>query len=163
MQYCMQLVDERPAETENGTVMTHTKIQRKAPSKPTRAKAPKPSPRAKRSIAIAAPQPINVADLRRHLGLSQEELARLTGYSTRSIAGWESRQQQLSASARQKLTETTRLTQALADLMPPNQLPNWLRTPNPAFEGQSPIQIIERGESDRLWQMIFQIDANVAN
>ena len=62
---------------------------------------------------------------------------------------------------KQKLTETQRLCTALAELMPPNTLGYWLRTPNPAFEGQSPIQILERGEPDRLWHMIFQIDANV--
>jgi len=51
----------------------------------------------------------------------------------------------------------------LAEIMPPAKLGEWLRTPNPAFECQSPIQVIERGESDRLWQMIFQIDTNVAS
>jgi hypothetical protein len=38
-----------------------------------------------------------------------------------------------------------------------------MRTPNPAFEGQSPIQVIERGEADRIWRMIIQIDSGVAN
>jgi Protein of unknown function (DUF2384) len=38
-----------------------------------------------------------------------------------------------------------------------------MRTSNPAFEGQTPIQVIERGEADRIWRMIFQIDAGVAN
>lgn len=58
---------------------------------------------------------------------------------------------------------TERLRAALAELMPPAKLDEWLRTSNPAFEGQSPMQLMERGESDRLWRMIFQIDANVAN
>jgi hypothetical protein len=56
-----------------------------------------------------------------------------------------------------------RLMAALSEILPPGQLGEWLRTPNPAFEGQPPLQVIERGESDRLWQMIHQIDANVAN
>jgi len=105
---------------------------------------------------------VSVKAVRERLGLSQEELGRVTGYSIRSIAGWEAGQA-LSAAARQKLTETDRLGAAVAELMPAGALGDWLRTPNPAFEGQSPIQIMERGESDRLWQMIFQIDANVAN
>ena len=105
---------------------------------------------------------IKVADVRKELGLSQEELARVTGYSTRSIAGWESGQM-LSDSARQKLTETDRLRAALAEIMPANTLGDWLRSPNDAFEGQTPLQVIERGEADRLWRMIFQIDAGVAS
>ena len=69
----------------------------------------------------------------------------------------------MSNSARQKLVETDRLRAALGEILPPNDLGEWMRTPNPAFEGQTPIQVLERGEADRLWQMIFQIDANVAN
>lgn len=105
---------------------------------------------------------IEVSTLRTEFGISQAELARVTGYSLRSIAGWESGKP-LSDSARQKLTETTRLRIALSELLSPDELGDWMRSSNPAFEGQTPIQVIERGESDRLWQMIFQIDANVAN
>jgi transcriptional regulator with XRE-family HTH domain len=94
--------------------------------------------------------------------VSQEELARITGYSIRAIAGWEAGKK-LSDAARQKVVETERLRAALAEIMPAGQLAEWLRTPNPAFEGQSPIQIIERGESDRIWRMILQIDSGVAN
>jgi DNA-binding transcriptional regulator YiaG len=106
---------------------------------------------------------ISVVEIRHGLGVSQEELGRVTGYSTRSIAGWEGGRQVLSDSARQKLVETDRLRAALAQIMPEEQLGDWLRAPNPAFEGQTPLQVIERGESDRLWRMIFQIDAGVAS
>ena len=105
---------------------------------------------------------IKVIEVRNKLGLSQIELARVTGYALRSIAGWE-RGKPLSDSARRKLAETDRLRAALSEIVPPNELGNWLRTPNSAFEGQSPIQVIERGEADRLWRMLFQIDAGVAS
>ncbi len=61
------------------------------------------------------------------------------------------------------MSDSERLRIALGELLQPDELGDWMRSPNPAFEGQTPIQVIERGESDRLWQMIFQIDANVAN
>jgi DNA-binding transcriptional regulator YiaG len=105
---------------------------------------------------------IKVTVLRSQLGLSQAELARVTGYSLRAIAGWESGKP-LSASARQKMIEAHRLREALAQIVRPDRLGLWMRTPNPAFEGQTPIQVIERGESDRLWRMIVQIDSNVAS
>lgn len=105
---------------------------------------------------------IKVTALRSELGLSQAELARVTGYSLRAIAGWESGKP-LSASARQKMIEAHRLRQALAQIIPPGGLGVWMRAPNPAFDGQTPIQVIERGESDRLWRMIVQIDSNVAS
>ncbi len=105
---------------------------------------------------------MRVAAVRTEMGISQEELARVTGYSTRSIAGWESGKV-VSDSARQKLAETNRLTAALTKIIGSQNLGEWMRTPNPAFEGQTPIQIMERGESDRLWRMIFEIDAGVAS
>ena len=114
-----------------------------------------------KSISSKGPK-IKVSVLRSRLGLSQTELARATGYSLRSIAGWESGKP-LSVSARQKMTEASRLREALAQIMAPDQVGQWMRTPNPAFEGQSPIQVMERGESDRLWRMIIQIDSNVAS
>ncbi|MCI0378681.1 MAG: XRE family transcriptional regulator [Gemmataceae bacterium] len=105
---------------------------------------------------------VKVGEVRNLLGVSQDELARITGYSIRAVAGWEAGKK-LSEAARQKLVETERLRAALTELMPAAELGEWMRTPNPAFEGQSPIQVIERGEADRIWRMIIQIDSGVAN
>jgi DNA-binding transcriptional regulator YiaG len=105
---------------------------------------------------------VKVGDVRRLLGVSQDELARITGYSIRAIAGWEAGKQ-LSEAARQKVVETERLRSALAEIVPSDELGEWMRTPNPAFESQSPIQVIERGEADRIWRMIIQIDSGAAN
>jgi transcriptional regulator with XRE-family HTH domain len=120
--------------------------------------------RAGARVALGIPKgvKIEVTQVRTQLGLTQVELARVTGYSLRSIAGWETGKP-LSGPARQKLIETDRLAAALSEILPPNGAGEWLRTPNPAFEGQTPIQIIERGETDRLWRMISQIDAGVAS
>jgi DNA-binding transcriptional regulator YiaG len=125
-----------------------------------RARKIKPAVYYRKAISQKMPT-IKVPVLRSELGLSQAELARVTGYSLRAIAGWESGKP-LSASARQKMIEAHRLREALAQIMPLERLGVWMRTPNPAFEGQTPIQVIERGESDRLWRMIVQIDSNVA-
>jgi hypothetical protein len=56
-----------------------------------------------------------------------------------------------------------RLLKALSEFMPAGEVGKWLREANEAFEGHSPLHLIEHGQSDRLWQMIHQIDANVAN
>jgi len=115
-----------------------------------------------RSRGLAPTAGVDVAAIRRLGGLSQAELARVSGYSTRSIAGWEAAAP-LTGAARRTMVELRRLFAALAELMPAGEVGNWLRNPNPSFDGMSPMHIIERGESDRLWEMIHQIDANVAN
>ena len=129
--------------------------------------------RATRSVTPAAVAPAgkgtvtgsvpDIGGVRDRLGLTQEELARAIGYSTRSVAAWQSGRQPLSPPAVLKLVEANRLGAALGQIMPSRQVGPWLRAPNPAFEGQTPLQVVERGESDRLWRMIHQIDANVAN
>jgi DNA-binding transcriptional regulator YiaG len=125
-----------------------SKVSRR-PSRPERGRTVDPEP--------------DVAQIRDLLALTQEDMARVLGYSTRSVAGWESGQQSVSASARLKLIETGRLARALAGLMPRAEVGAWLRTANSAFGGQMPMHLIELGQSDRLWQMIHQVDANVAN
>ena len=37
--------------------------------------------------------------------------------------------------------------------------PAWLDAPNPAFEGLKPLEVIERGQVDRLWQMVFLVES----
>jgi transcriptional regulator with XRE-family HTH domain len=112
--------------------------------------------------SIASSKALNVGELRHRFGISQSKLARITGYSVRAIADWESGKV-LSPAAKQKLTETDRLSKALSGLLPEKELNEWMSSPNPAFEGQTPIHIIERGETDRIWQMIFEIQAGVAS
>jgi len=35
----------------------------------------------------------------------------------------------------------------------------WLKEPNPAFDGSTPVQVIERGETDRIWRMIYELQS----
>jgi Antitoxin Xre/MbcA/ParS C-terminal toxin-binding domain len=52
-----------------------------------------------------------------------------------------------------------RLFDALSELVDPKAIASWLKTSNPSFEGSTPLQIIERGETDRLWRMIWQLES----
>jgi hypothetical protein len=40
-------------------------------------------------------------------------------------------------------------------------LGNWFRAPNLAFDGLKPVEVIERGESDRLWEMAYYLRSGV--
>ncbi|MDD5261768.1 MAG: DUF2384 domain-containing protein [Methylacidiphilales bacterium] len=57
------------------------------------------------------------------------------------------------------MTELERLFDALSKLVDAKNIGAWLNRSNPAFEGSTPLQIIERGESDRLWRMIYQLES----
>lgn len=53
--------------------------------------------------------------------------------------------------------ERQRLIEALAEVIEPESLAHWLQRPNKRFDGSAPLQVIERGETDRLWRMIWQL------
>lgn len=53
--------------------------------------------------------------------------------------------------------EIYRLLEALGDVVDKNSLGSWFQSPNEAFEGLKPIEVIERGEIDRLWIMVFEL------
>lgn len=49
------------------------------------------------------------------------------------------------------------LISALAEVMKRASIGPWLQTPNPAFDGLKPQEVIDRGEIDRIWAMIYDL------
>lgn len=92
-------------------------------------------------------------------GLTQPTVVRLSGYSPRSVASW-SKGVKATEPARRKFTELCRLLDALNGLIgSPAEMAGWLQEPNSAFEGSTPLQVIERGETDRIWRMIYTLES----
>jgi len=107
-----------------------------------------------------AAKPSLALQLRRQLQLSQPVFARLLPISVRTLASLESGTQPTQPVAR-KVTELVRLAGALKEVMKEAALGEWLQTPNEAFDGLKPLEVIERGESDRLWSMIYFLRSGV--
>ncbi len=103
-----------------------------------------------------------VGGVRIRLGLSRKLFSRLAGFSERAIADWESGKP-LSEPAVRRIKELERFRARLAEVVAAEAIPSWLDTPNPAFEGLKPLEVIERGEIDRLWNMIFYLESGVAS
>ena len=98
---------------------------------------------------------------RKNSGISIKLFSRLTGFSERAIAGWEAGEP-VSESAGRRLLEVERFHKRLAEVVKPESIPAWLDSPNEAFDGLKPIEVIERGEIDRLWNMIFYLESGIA-
>jgi hypothetical protein len=113
-------------------------------------------PRVRRAV------PTTVGALRQKFGLSRKVFSRLTGFSERAIAGWEAGAA-ISDSGLRRVREIERFQQRLAEVVSPEAIPHWLENPNEAFGGLKPLEVIERGEIDRLWDMIFYLEAGVAS
>jgi len=61
-----------------------------------------------------------------------------------------------------RLTELRRVIQALSEVIQKEALGPWMTQPNEAFDGLKPIEVIERGEVDRIWQMIYYVRSGVS-
>jgi DNA-binding transcriptional regulator YiaG len=102
-----------------------------------------------------------VAEVRQKLGLSRKIFSRLTGFSERAIANWEAGGKPDEPGMR-RIRETERFQSKLAEVVRAEEIPEWLDTPNDAFDGLKPLEVIERGEIDRLWNMIYYLESGVA-
>jgi transcriptional regulator with XRE-family HTH domain len=93
--------------------------------------------------------------------MPQRVFARLASVSERSLAKLE-KGETPSDSMRRQLTEIARLQEALAKVMNAKVIGNWFLEPNPAFDGLKPLEAVERGEIDRIWVMIYELESGAA-
>ena len=106
--------------------------------------------------------PFSVGTVRGRLGLSRKTFSRLAGFSERAIADWESGKP-VSEPGVRRIKELDRFRDRLSEVIASDAIPSWLDTPNEAFDGLKPLEVIERGEIDRLWNMIFYLESGVAS
>lgn len=92
-------------------------------------------------------------------GVTQAQFADLLGVSPRSVASWKAGDQEPNEATIRKLKELERLADALAGVMKGESIARWLAEPAPAFEPLSPLEVIKRGQVDRIWQMIFLLES----
>jgi DNA-binding XRE family transcriptional regulator len=93
-------------------------------------------------------------ELRDRLSMPRPLFGRVVNVSERTIAKVES-ETETAEKLKRPYNEVYRLLEALDDVVEVNSLGNWFREPNDAFDGLKPIEVIERGEIDRLWNMVY--------
>ena len=96
---------------------------------------------------------------RRQIGITRPVYARLSHCSERTLATFEARKN-LSLAKERKLNETHRLLLALCEVMAPLHVKDWLNQPNEWLHSNTPMQIIEKGQIDLLWDLIYHTRNN---
>jgi DNA-binding transcriptional regulator YiaG len=94
-----------------------------------------------------------IRELRRVHGLSQSLLARVLDISVRTVSGLESGSV-APTKVRRNLTQLTRLCNALAEAMESSYVSRWLDEPNEMLAGLKPVEALERGQTDLVWQVV---------
>jgi hypothetical protein len=95
-------------------------------------------------------------ELRDRLRMPRVVFGRVVNVSERTIAKVESAAQQVEK-LRRPYNDVFRLYEALAEVVEQESSGAWFVTPNEVFGGLKPIEVIERGEIDRLWDMVFRL------
>jgi DNA-binding transcriptional regulator YiaG len=108
------------------------------------------------AMRVAAPPAIE--KIAEKFGLRQETLSRMTGFSLRAVASW-SNGKAPSTPVRRALVEMDRLLDNLSRLMKAKDVGRWLKEPNPALDGSTPVQVIERGQTDRIWRLLYFLES----
>jgi hypothetical protein len=152
MQICMQIFDPAVCPWHNGSWEARMPTKKKLIAKKTNV----------RDAAVRPAQPLSVSVVRGRLGLSRKMFSRLTGFSERAIADWEGGKPGSEPGLR-RIKELDRFRDRLSEVVAAGAIPSWLDTPNEAFDGLKPLEVIERGEIDRLWNMIFYLESGVAS
>ena len=114
------------------------------------------------TLPIVEDQSGRALKLRARLDMNRETFARLVPMSTRNLANVESGKTPSATTLRQ-LKELRRVVDALGEVIQGDAIGPWLEQPTDAFDGLKPIEVIERGEVDRIWQMIFYLRSGVAS
>lgn len=96
---------------------------------------------------------VEVRALRQQHGLSQGLLARLIDVSLRTVSGLESGSV-APAQLRRNLTQVNRLCGALSEAMESGYVGHWLDEPNEMLGGLKPVEAVERGQIDLVWQVV---------
>lgn len=92
--------------------------------------------------------------------MTRELFARLTGFSVRAIAGWEAGRP-ISEPGLRRVKEMERLRAAPADGMREEFIPQCLGAPCEGLGGLKPVEVLERGEADRLWRVVLLIGSGM--
>jgi DNA-binding XRE family transcriptional regulator len=95
-------------------------------------------------------------ELRSILAMSRDDFCRLLNVSVRTLADVEYCKNQ-GEKLRRPYAELARLCRALSRLMPVEAISSWLTLPGARTDGMKPFELIERGEIDRLWELVFQV------
>ena len=97
-----------------------------------------------------------LAKLRTALGWSRNQLAHVMNASDRAIVNWE-QGDPISSVYAAKLREIQSIYNELKQLMKPEEIGSWLLAEMEEFEGRTPVDLISKGETGRLWASLFYL------
>lgn len=103
-------------------------------------------------------------DLKRHretLGLTQHDMAKMMLVGLRTYHRWEQDTATMDHNAQVRLREITQLTYAIQDLVQPQYIQDWFMRPIPQLGDLSVYEAFARGDSGKIWRMLYELEAGI--
>lgn len=117
------------------------------------------APAGRRAIVRSESSQPSAAELRARLQLTRPVFARLLGVSERTVADWEHAAPK--SGSERAIKELRSVIAACERVMKPEFVGSWLVTANPSLGGFKPIELIERGETERVLRALFFVEAGI--
>lgn len=99
-------------------------------------------------------------ELRARLQMPRPIFGKIVNVAERTIADVEAGKNSI-GKLKRPYNEVYRLYEALSDVIAPEFLGQWFQTPNESFDGHTPMDLIEQGEIDQLWNMVFELQTGM--
>jgi len=90
---------------------------------------------------------------RKSIKINRPVFAALSGCSERSVATQEAKSR-LSLTKERKLNEAHRLLLGLCEIMEPTNVVAWLNAPNEWLADRTPLEAVNEGKIDKVWELI---------
>lgn len=94
----------------------------------------------------------------RALGLTEADIARATGAARPTVRSWGAGTRTPRPGAQTRIAELVEVLTRLAELLPAEYLPVWLRRPLAAFGNRPPLEIMAAGQGAALWSVVEGIE-----
>ena len=104
--------------------------------------------------------PTQKLELRARLQMARPTFGKIVNVAERTIADVESGGESINKLKR-PYNEVYKLCEALSEVVDPACLGEWFQTPNDSFDGLTPIELIEQGDIDQLWNMVFELQTGM--
>lgn len=89
--------------------------------------------------------------------ITAREVAQLLRTTPETISRWRGGKTEPQPKMRDSLLQLEWLVTELAEIYPPQEAHLWLFSPHRLLAGERPVDLIERGESERILQIIAQL------
>jgi putative toxin-antitoxin system antitoxin component (TIGR02293 family) len=102
-----------------------------------------------------------LARIKTNVGLSREDVARVVGASSRTVARWASGANMPRGVTRERLLELATISQQLAKVMRPDAAAAWLFEPNPLLKNNRPVDLVAQGRFQEVLDLIDAVGEGV--